>query len=225
MLYLKLYYAMKYIKLYESFSGEIGDLNFMSQEQIQELFFNECKQMNPNLELVKVILDNQLMDVNAKDNYGRMPLHRAARWNNISIAKILIDAGAYVNTKDNTDRTPLDYAMMEEHNTMIELLWKAEHKYDYSNIVVFKHKRNPDIKICVIVTKDRRIGKMTNVRGARFPFQEGEIFNKSIEIWACNNDFLMDGKDTCQEGKIFGIRKKDIPAGHDLRKMFPSKFK
>ena len=40
MLYLKLHYAMKYIKLYEDF--QLGDLNFMSPEEIQKLFFEEC---------------------------------------------------------------------------------------------------------------------------------------------------------------------------------------
>jgi len=41
MLYLKLYYAMKYIKLYEDF--QLGDLNFMSPEEIQDLFLEDVR--------------------------------------------------------------------------------------------------------------------------------------------------------------------------------------
>ena len=35
----------------------------------------------------------------------------------------------------------------------------------------------------------------------------------------------MDGKDMSPEEKVFGIRTKDIPQGHELRMMFPGKFR
>ena len=35
----------------------------------------------------------------------------------------------------------------------------------------------------------------------------------------------MDGKDTCPEKKIMGMRASDIPKGHELRHIFPHKFK
>ena len=35
----------------------------------------------------------------------------------------------------------------------------------------------------------------------------------------------MDGKDTCPEKKIFGVRAKDVPQGHEWRHIFPNKFK
>jgi hypothetical protein len=31
--------------------------------------------------------------------------------------------------------------------------------------------------------------------------------------------------DPCPEEKIFGIRKKDIPQGHELRMLYPHKFR
>jgi hypothetical protein len=49
--------------------------------------------------------------------------------------------------------------------------------------------------------------------------------NRNIEVWACNNNFLMDGKDTCPEKKIFGVRASDVPQGHEWRHIFPNKFK
>ena len=35
----------------------------------------------------------------------------------------------------------------------------------------------------------------------------------------------MDGKDMCPEEKIFGMRTKDIPKGHELRSLYPNKFR
>jgi hypothetical protein len=46
-----------------------------------------------------------------------------------------------------------------------------------------------------------------------------------MKTWACNNGFKWNGEDPCPEEKLFGIRKKDIPQGHELRMMFPHKFR
>ena len=69
----------------------------------------------------------------------------------------------------------------------------------------------------------------------RFPFAVGSYWNRSIETWACNNRFnnietWMNGRkareiDPCQEEKIFGIKTKDIPQGHELRLLYPGKFR
>jgi len=217
---------MKYIRLFEDF--QLGDLNVMSPEQIEGIFFDECGKGHPNLELIKVILENRLVDVNKVILHDRTALHLSiSRSNNPNLVKLLIEMGADVNLKDFAGRTPLEYAMIIENPILIDLLWKHEHGKDYSKMVVFSSKGNSvlDAKICVIVTKEGRVGRIANGTGVRFPFQIGQAFNKTFEVWACNNNFLMDGKDTCPEEKIFGIRKKDIPAGHDLRKMFASKFK
>ena len=71
-------------------------------------------------------------------------------------------------------------------------------------------------------------GKIKNIENPfdlRFPYKEGENYTRSIEIWACNNNFTMNGKDMCGEPKIFGIKQNDIPKGHELRTLFPNKFK
>jgi hypothetical protein len=91
--------------------------------------------------------------------------------------------------------------------------------------VVFTGTRNPRLVIKIIKSPDGRIKEIDNKTGIRFPFSVGQILNRNVEIWACNNNFLMDGKDMCPEEKIFGIRKKDIPQGHELRLMYPGKFR
>ncbi len=77
----------------------------------------------------------------------------------------------------------------------------------------------------VITVLGGRISNIVNDAGVNFPFSVGQGYTRSIETWACNNKFKMDGQDPCPEEKIFGIRKKDIPQGHELRMMFPHKFR
>ena len=72
---------------------------------------------------------------------------------------------------------------------------------------------------------DGRIQNIENTTGVRFAFQNGQHYNRNIETWCCNNDFLMYGKDMCPEKKVAGIRVSDIPQGHPLRLVMPGKFR
>jgi hypothetical protein len=91
--------------------------------------------------------------------------------------------------------------------------------------IVFKGKRNPNLVIMVKKGPDGRITSIVNKSGIRFPFQIGQLFQRNIETWACNNNFYMDGKDTCPEKKIFGVRASDVPKGHEWRHIYPNRFK
>ncbi len=114
---------MKWIKLFEEF--QLGDLNFMSPEEIQELFMQECKKQTPDINLIRVILDNGLVDVNAKGYLGRSPLHWAVDWNNIALAECLISAGADVNSEDDWGSSPLHLAVRENKLEIANLLISA----------------------------------------------------------------------------------------------------
>jgi hypothetical protein len=91
--------------------------------------------------------------------------------------------------------------------------------------ITFTNKRNPRLVITIQLDTKRRISEIENKTGIRFPFSVGQPLNRNIEVWACNNNFLMDGKDTCPEKKIFGVRASDGPQGHEWRHIFPNKFK
>lgn len=94
-------------------------------------------------------------------------------------------------------------------------------------IVRFVGKRNTRRAFNVHKTPDGRITKieMPGHVHVNFPYSVGQVMNRGVETWACNNDFYMDGKDTCPEERIFSIRKSDIPEGHDLRRLYPGKFR
>lgn len=94
----------------------------------------------------------------------------------------------------------------------------------YEKKVIFTNKRNTNLIITVTKTPDGRITSIENTTGIRFPFSVGQFMQRNVETWACNNNFLMDGKDTCPEKKIFGVRTKDVPQGHEWRFIFPNKF-
>ncbi|MFP6612679.1 MAG: ankyrin repeat domain-containing protein [Pirellulales bacterium] len=83
---------------------------------------------NGNIEAVKQHLDAGT-DVNAKDNFGFIPLHLAARRGHKEIAELLIASGAHVNAKrymsaKYTDGTPLDWAIIGKHSETANLLRK-----------------------------------------------------------------------------------------------------
>jgi ankyrin repeat protein len=63
---------------------------------------------NP-INMVKLLISNKA-EVNAKDNDGCTPLHKAASSANKDVVKVLLSNHADVNAKDNDGNTPLDYA-------------------------------------------------------------------------------------------------------------------
>lgn len=91
--------------------------------------------------------------------------------------------------------------------------------------IIFKHKNNPRLEITIEVFPNMKISKIDNPRGLHFPYHVGQILNMGHKTWACNNNYFVDGKDTCPEEKVFGIRVSDIPQGHPFRHIYPHKFR
>ena len=88
--------------------------------------------------------------------------------------------------------------------------------------ITLTSKQNRDIKISV---KQGKIMTVDNKSGVNFPFKQGQMYNASVKSWAKNNNFKWNGQNLDDEKKVFGIKAKDIPKGHELRTMFPNKFK
>jgi len=54
-----------------------------------------------------------------EDEAGATPLHFAATSGFVPVAKVLVEAGAYVNDVDNNHLTPLHYNLKSPHGRMI----------------------------------------------------------------------------------------------------------
>ena len=85
--------------------------------------------------------------------------------------------------------------------------------------------KSPNGQVIILKITGGRIKSIENKFNLRFPYREGENYTRSIETWACNNRYKIDGKSPCPPKKVFGIDPKHIPQGHELRKIFPNKFK
>ena len=88
--------------------------------------------------------------------------------------------------------------------------------------MIIRHRNFGEISVEL---QGSQIMDVVNNSNVMFPFGVGSSWNRSIETWACNNKFKIDGEDPCPEEKIFGMRAKDIPMGHELRLLYPHKFR
>ena len=61
-------------------------------------------------------------DVMARDSYGQMALHWAAKYESTEIVHLLLQAGAEVNAKDEDGETPLQAAKTKGRNAIAEIL-------------------------------------------------------------------------------------------------------
>ena len=86
--------------------------------------------------------------------------------------------------------------------------------YNDGREVVLSSRQNRAITFTVL---GGRIKDLINDSGVMFPYSVGQQYTRSIETWCCNNGFKMDGKSCCPEEKVFGMRKKDIPMGHEIQ--------
>ena len=89
--------------------------------------------------------------------------------------------------------------------------------------IVLTSRQNRNITITV---KYGKIVDIDNQSGVNFPYTVGQSYNRSIESWAENNNFLFNGEDLEKKNrKIFGVKIEDVPQGHEWRHIFPGKFR
>jgi ankyrin repeat protein/nucleoside phosphorylase len=68
--------------------------------------------------------------IHAEDASGRTPLSWAAECGHDTVMRLLLEAGAEVNTKDYSGRTPLSWAPMSGRDAVVKLLLEAGAKVD-----------------------------------------------------------------------------------------------
>lgn len=82
---------------------------------------------NGNLDLVRLLLKSNVVNVNERNNWGETPLMIAVNQNNLAIAEILLKSGANPNGKDNNEKTALMSAVANRslEITNILLRWNV----------------------------------------------------------------------------------------------------
>lgn len=96
---------------------------------------------------------------------------------------------------------------------------------NYSNKRTIKLESTRGSGSITITIQGSKIENIINQSRLNFPFKEGQTHTASLATWACNNHFDIDGKSPCPPKKVFGIDPKHIPQGHELRRLFPNKFR
>ena len=59
----------------------------------------------------KALVQSNLLDVDARNKWGRTPMHQAAIWNNTHMMEVLCAAGADMRALDNDEHSPIDVAL------------------------------------------------------------------------------------------------------------------
>ena len=123
---------MKYLKLFENFdSHDPYELMMIPPNKKAEMIVEEIRKDEPNLNLVSdLIVLGANLDWQDEDNYGRTPLHRAAYYGKVEIARMLIDAGADLNVQDNSEQTPLHLVTILGHEEIARMLIEAGARKD-----------------------------------------------------------------------------------------------
>jgi ankyrin repeat protein len=91
------------------------------KEAYEKLKEEQDKQAKSN----QVTVSSYVLDINATDKYGNCPLHVAAVFNHVKVARMLLEKGADVNVKDKDgDSSPLHFSAILGHMKIAKLLLK-----------------------------------------------------------------------------------------------------
>lgn len=83
---------------------------------------------------LKMGADPNMSSVHQNNGNGCTALRTAAIFGEYDAAKLLIDAGANVNMKDTVGKTPIDYAIENDHKDVVDLLLSSGAKQWHSLI-------------------------------------------------------------------------------------------
>lgn len=91
------------------------DLSTIRNAQGQSLLHVCCSKTHNGIDRIvayRLLKSQQGSDLNAKDNYGKTPLHYACQQGNAQLSDLLVRDGAVVTTTDNLGMTPFHAACM-----------------------------------------------------------------------------------------------------------------
>jgi ankyrin repeat protein len=101
----------------------VYDLITMGANQVTDLLLEEIESKNPDLELIKDILEYSVIDVNSKNSVGQTALMRAADNGKEKAVELLLNhPGIDVNLQDRYGWTALIWAAYNGREKAVELL-------------------------------------------------------------------------------------------------------
>ncbi|MCC8483166.1 MAG: ankyrin repeat domain-containing protein [Rickettsia endosymbiont of Labidopullus appendiculatus] len=96
--------------------GAEGKIGFLSNKAL-------CQVVSANqLDILKLLIEQGGVDVNAKDGDGRTILHHVVKTGKLDMTKLLLDNGADIDAIDRLDNTCLDYAAQGHQEKLFQLL-------------------------------------------------------------------------------------------------------
>jgi ankyrin repeat protein len=93
----------------------------IGEKEIKNLLFNYILRYGYLSSLETLIKQDEKI-VNAQDEYGKTPLHQAARNGQQAVTTLLLEKGAEVNAQDKDGATPLHQAANNGHQAVVALL-------------------------------------------------------------------------------------------------------
>ena len=197
-------YSTKHVKLFEDYNSVLEQNN--NQYKVVGYKFEMFGSYRVDIRVVDTKTSEIVLSVSGEGD-SLEKAYKIAGSNFVSKAKEL---------KLNVE-PPKPKELKVNENVSID---ESHHNRD----IVLQHKHRRNVKI-VLKLQGPKIVEIENETKWRFPYQIGQHYNMGFETWACNNQFTIDGRDTCPKEKIFGINVDDIPQGHEFRYLYPHKFK
>ncbi len=107
---------------------------FDIQLPLHDIIKNQNYSLEEKMNLIKKLLDEGNIDINAQDADGKTALNLIAFYaSDPALAQLLIDHGAKVNEPDMFNETPLHNAMTKENLILAAMLLKNGADIDFKN--------------------------------------------------------------------------------------------
>ena len=97
-------------------------LSFIKAEMLKRLLFQAAIEGNEQ-HIIEAIKRNA--QLNSQDEQGNTPLMIAVIKGHYTVVEALVLAGALLSTKNNVDKTALDYALIGKNKNIVTLLLKS----------------------------------------------------------------------------------------------------
>ena len=97
----------------------VSVLSSIEREKVSEVFKSLKYE---DIDRLKELIEEDPDLVNARSSADRTPLHTAARRGFIEAVELLIDKGADLEAKDYREWTPLDWAIDQDQQDVVQLI-------------------------------------------------------------------------------------------------------